>query len=59
MDGPKESPNEIALRYRRRAKQAKFAASRIKDRELSRTFLHIAEDYDFLASLRERSEDSN
>lgn len=59
MDGPKKSPNEIALRYRRRAKQAKFAASRIKDRELSRTFLHIAEDYDFLASLREQSQKSN
>lgn len=53
MDGPKESPTQIALRYRRRAKQAKFAASRIRDRELSLTFLHIAEDYDLLASLRE------
>jgi len=59
MDRPKESPKEMALRYRRRAKQAKFAASRIKDRELSRTFLNIAEDYDYLAALRERPENSD
>lgn len=52
-NGNEVTNRETALRYLRRARQARFAASRIKDREISKTFRHIADDYDYLAHLQE------